>query len=456
MAPHVLVADGRAPARSELVARLRRAGFTALEAASGDEALALARAERPDVALLATDLPDRSGLDVLNHLARLDPAPAVLLVADEADAATALGALRRGAADLLERPLSEGRLREALDRVLPSRGVRRERDHLRDEVLRLRSGPVVGRSPGVRLVLEHVERVARTPRTTALVLGESGVGKELVARAIHERSDRRDAPFVAVNCAALSDSLLEAELFGYEPGAFTGGAPKGRDGLVAAAEGGTLFLDEIGELAPALQAKLLRVLQERAYRRVGGTRDRAMDARVVASTNRDLGARVAQGDFRADLYYRLNVLTLVVPPLRERPEDVGPLADHFLASFAGEFGKELPGFAAAARARLEAHAWPGNVRELRNTVERAALLAPGDAPVEEEHLALPASPDATDGEAAAAIPPLEVDDLSLRGVERALIRRVLHEAGGNRSRAARILGVNRTTLYNKLRALETA
>ena len=352
--------------------------------------------------------------------------------------------------------MSPERLCAGLARILPNRAVRRERDLLRTQILQLRSGPIIGDSAAIRLVLEHVERVAATPRTTALVLGESGVGKELVARAIHERSARHGGPFVAVNCAALSDSLLEAELFGYEPGAFTGGSPKGRDGLVAASEGGTLFLDEIGELAPPLQAKLLRVLQERTYRRVGATSDRALDARIVASTNRDLAAQVAAGEFRADLFYRLNVLTLVVPPLRDRREDVVPLAEHFLTGFAAEFGKQLDGFSDAALEHLVAHDWPGNVRELRNAVERASLLTPAGNLVEAEPLALGTAETSSDDVLEPQVPPLEIDDLSLQAVERALIHRVLRETDGNRSRAARILGVNRTTLYNKLRLFERA
>ncbi len=451
-AARVVVADRCPRARAELASWLRDEGHAVHEAEDGAAVLELARTEHLDAAILAVDLPDRSGLDVLAHLAQLDPAPAVLLVADRTDVQTAVSALRRGAADILERPLCEEHLREILGRSVPARAVRRERDTLRDEVLRLRAGPIVGRSPAIRLLLEHVERVAATPRTTALVLGEPGVGKELVARAIHERSARCDGPFVAVNCAALSESVLEAELFGHEPGALPDGSPRGRDGLVAAAEGGTLFLDEIGELPPALQAKLLGALQGRTFRRVGGSRDRAMDARVVASTHRDLAARVDAGAFRSDLYYRLNVLTLHVPPLRERPEDVVPLAEHFLRGFAVEFGKELPGFAADALERLTSHAWPGNVRELRNAVERAALLGTAGQPLEADHLAPEAR--APRIEPVPGPAPLEVEDLSLRSVERALIRRVLAETDGNRSRAARILGVNRTTLYNKLRVLE--
>ncbi|MEM8712295.1 MAG: sigma 54-interacting transcriptional regulator, partial [Planctomycetota bacterium] len=356
------------------------------------------------------------------------------------------------------------------ERTLAARGVKDERDRLREEVAQLRAGPIVGRSSVIGRVLEHVARVAATPRSTALVTGESGVGKELVARAIHDSSARAAGPFVALNCAALAEGLLEAELFGYEPGAFTGGDPKGRDGLFAAAKGGTLFLDELGELDLALQAKLLRVLQERTFRRVGGTLDLQMDARIVASTNRDLAQMVEAGTFREDLFYRLNVFSIVVPPLRARAEDVVPLAHHFLEHFGDELGRPFTGFSTGALRQLEQHAWPGNIRELRNAVERAAIMTPrGEIPA--EHLMLgPSGPAAALSSAHAgangAIPvepsPAEAadplaatqrfdeSDLHLGNMEAAMIRRALEVTQGNKGRAARALGIHRSTLYKKL------
>ena len=293
-----------------------------------------------------------------------------------------------------------------------------------------------------------------SPRTTVLVTGESGVGKELVARAVHEQSARAERPFVALNCAALAENLLEAELFGYEPGAFTGGRPAGHEGLIAAAEGGTLFLDEIGELALQLQAKLLRVLQERCYRRVGGNADRSMDVRIVASTNRDLVAMVEAGSFREDLYYRLNVLSIHIPPLRERPEDIAPISAHFLAQCSAELALEFADLSESALERLRGHRWPGNVRELRNAIERATVLC-RDGRVTPEHLEL-APPAATRGArregAQETLVQLPLESWELRRMEEALIRRALEEFSGNRSRAARELGINRATLYNKLRA----
>jgi transcriptional regulator with PAS, ATPase and Fis domain len=299
-------------------------------------------------------------------------------------------------------------------------------------------------------VFTAIERVAGTPRTTVLVTGESGTGKEIVAREIHRRSARADKPFVAVNCAGLADGLLEADLFGYAPGAFTGALPGGRDGLFAAAQGGTILLDEIGELDPNLQARLLRVLQERTFRPVGSTTDRPVDVRILAATNRDLGRMVAAGRFREDLYYRLNVLSIRVPPLRDRAEDVPLLASGFVALLAAEIGCAPRGLTPAASAALARHPWPGNVRELRNVVERAVLLA-RDGWIDAEHLGLEArgtEPGSDPGGASFSLP---ISDCSLRSVERALIERVLLDTAGNRSQAARVLGVNRTTLYNKLK-----
>jgi transcriptional regulator with PAS, ATPase and Fis domain len=297
-------------------------------------------------------------------------------------------------------------------------------------------------------VLVAVERSAAAPRTTVLLSGESGVGKELVARAIHTRSGRKDRPFVAVNCASLGEGLLEAELFGYAGGAFTGASPGGREGLFAAAEGGTILLDEIGELEHGLQARLLRVLQERAFRPVGSETERAMDVRIIAATNRDLGRMVAEGRFREDLYYRLNVLSIRVPALRDRREDIAPLARRFAADVSAELGLETRDLCAGALEQLARHSWPGNVRELRNVIERA-LVQSGGATITVEHLGLTDAVEAAPLSAGSLV--LDVPDRSLKSVERALIERVLTETSGNRSAAARVLGVNRATLYNKLR-----
>ncbi|TAJ23505.1 MAG: hypothetical protein EPO68_02900 [Planctomycetota bacterium] len=303
------------------------------------------------------------------------------------------------------------------------------------------------------VVMRQVERVAAAARITVLIDGESGVGKEVVARAIH-RASAPERPFVALNCAALPEGLLEGELFGHEAGAFTGACPKGRAGLLEAAGDGTLLLDEIGELPLSLQARLLRVLQEREFRRLGGHADLPLRARVIACTNRDLEAEVARGAFRADLYYRLNVMRIRVPALRERREDIEPLIEHFCLRACTEAGLAAPALAPADIERLRQAPWPGNVRELQNAIERLVLLGP-DAELAQS----PGNPAVSEVEAAAPqsrLDALAESDLSLEAMERALIRHVLGRTSGNRSRAARVLGVDRTTLYSKLRRYEIA
>jgi transcriptional regulator with PAS, ATPase and Fis domain len=306
---------------------------------------------------------------------------------------------------------------------------------------------LIGRSAGLLRVQDAIEKIARAPRTTVLVTGESGTGKELVARAIHVQSARANGPFVAVNCSLSTPELFASELFGHVPGAFTGALPRGHSGLLAAAEGGTLLLDEVGELAPSVQAQLLRVLQERTYRPVGGTSDVPMNVRLIAATHRDLPKLVAEGRFREDLWYRLNVAAIHLPPLRERLRDIPDLVEHLLARIAREHGLESSRISPAALEELERYSWPGNVRELAHALERAAIEAAGEC-IDTQHLqelrAMPVS--ASSGRYL-----LELDDLSLASAERALIARVLAESGGNRSRAARTLGLHRATLHAKLR-----
>jgi len=418
-------------------------GHDVEEAPSGRAALEGLRTNPRDLVLLDLHMEDGSGLETLPEIRRLPEAPAVIVLTGRADVHTAVEAMKAGAADFLQKPADATMLEAAIVRALRLRGVSRERDRLRADMNALRAGPILGTSRAMERVREAVARVAAAPRTTVLILGESGVGKELVAREIHARSARADGPFVALNCAAIAPELLEAELFGYEGGAFTGAVARGRDGLYAAAEGGTLFLDEVGELAPALQAKFLRVLQEKTYRRVGATADTVADVRILAATNRDLEVEIAAGHFREDLYYRLNVLSISVPPLRERRDDVALLAEHMRARFAAELGLDSPGFEAEALEQLRAHAWPGNVRELKNTVERALLHA-REGYITANDLGLVAG----DGALSAGA----LEGLTLEAAERVLIERALERCGGNRSQAARELGVNRVTLYKKLRA----
>ena len=444
MKVRILVVDDEAPLRRVLVELLRASGHDVDEAAGGRAALQSLRARPRDLVLLDLHMQDGGGLETLPEIRRLPDAPAVVVLTGRADVQSAVEAMKAGASDFLQKPADAAMLEAAILRALRLRLVSKERDMLRADLGALRAGPILGASRAIERVREAVVRTAAAPRTTVLILGESGTGKELVAREIHARSARADAPFVPLNCAAIAPELLEAELFGYEGGSFTGAVARGRDGLYAAAEGGTLFLDEVGELAPALQAKFLRVLQERSYRRVGGVADVEADVRILAATNRDLEAEIAAGRFREDLYYRLNVLSIAVPPLRDRKEDIPLLAEHLRARFAAELGVDNPGFEPEALERLRAHDWPGNVRELKNTVERALLNA-RESRIAVADLGLgggsPGSP------AAGAL-----EGLTLEAAERVLIERALERCKGNRSQAARELGLNRATLYKKLRA----
>ncbi|MCB9916188.1 MAG: sigma-54-dependent Fis family transcriptional regulator [Planctomycetes bacterium] len=394
---------------------------------------------------------DTADLGELAALCEPEHAPALILLSAFGSLDEAVEAVRAGAADFLAKPVSSDQLRVALERTLERRELLEENERLRADLgERYELGRLVSRSPEMRRVFETARAVADT-RATVLIQGESGTGKTLLARSLHRHSQRADAPFVEVNCGALPDSLLESELFGHVRGAFTG-AVKDRAGKFEAADGGTLFLDEVACASLELQVKLLRVLQDRVFERVGDTRTLEVDVRVVAASNRPLAEEVAAGRFREDLFYRLNVLELFVPPLRERPGDVLLLAERFLERFAAEYGREARRLSPEVAAILTRHAWPGNVRELENCVERAVLLARGpEVGVE----ALPAA-------LLAGAPPVGLPDLApavaprtlreaVEATEHALILRTLVQEGGSRKRTAELLGVNRTTLFNKMR-----
>ena len=436
-------------------------------------ALAAAKDQYPDIVLLDLRLPDGSGLDLVAKLRAIDPDLPVVLLTGHGSVDLAVEALKQGVTDFIEKPFKLERLRTTVNLLL-------EKQRLGRQVARL-SGKNQGRatmvahSPAMRRVMALVKRVAAVPATTVLIQGESGTGKELVARSIHERSARSGQQFVAINCAALSENLLEAELFGYEKGAFTGADSKGKQGLFEVADGGTVFLDEVGEMPLALQTKLLRALQERRFRRVGGLTDVDVDVRVVAATNRDLRAEVAAGRFRADLYYRLRVVPIVVPPLRERPEDIAPIAEHLLKRLAPELGRPGITLSPAAVAAMRAYAWPGNVREVANAVERAVICAEGDTItsddlVLDETLPIVASSTPTvvaeptsslapvPAAPAPALPPgtivIPPSQRNLAQIEALIVKAAMADAGGQKLRAAELLGINRSTLYSKLREVD--
>jgi len=408
--------------------------------------------ERQAYDAVVTDLrmPDEDGLALLRRARARDPQLPVILMTAHASVPTAVAAMRDGAFDYIEKPFDNGELKTLVDRALTVNRLHRENRYLRSE-LRSRYSPagIVAESAGMRDVLARCRRVAPTP-STVLITGESGTGKELVARAIHYHSNRVDGPFVAVNCAAFAEGLLESELFGHERGAFTG-AIGARPGVFERAHGGTLFLDEIGEVPEAFQAKLLRVLQEREVVRVGGASARPFDIRLVAATHRDLRADVASGRFREDFYFRLAVIPIHLPPLRERREDVLPLARHFLAKWNAEIGRQVKDLTPEVVGHLERADWPGNVRELENAIERGVVLAESSeiTLADIAAFASTASPESS---------PLDV----LRGangnlqafLDRAtadLIRHTLKDTGGARLETARRLGVERSTLYRMMR-----
>jgi|SRR5690606_12409018 len=418
-------------------------------ASSVDEALDALDRGGADVILLDLVMPGRSGLDMLRELAERGDGPPVVVVSATRAIPPAVEAMKLGAIDFVTKPFEVDALRIKVRQILAHRALEQEVVRLRDEVAgRARLGRLIGRSEVMRAVYRTIERVAGS-RANVLITGESGTGKELVARAVHELGPRRAAPFVVVNCAAIPEPLLESELFGHEKGAFTG-AHERRIGRFEAASGGTLFLDEIGELPLALQAKLLRAIQDRTIDRVGSAQPIPVDARVVAATNRELDKEVAAGAFRADLYYRIHVVPIALPPLRERREDIRLLADTFLARVRSEAQRGPRVIAPAAVTALERYAWPGNVRELENAIERAVALADGEslelADLPEE-IQLAARSDGLREAVRAGRVDLET---AVARFETDLIREALARTGGNQTRAAEQLGLTRRVLKLKM------
>ncbi len=433
----LLIVDDDDDMRDDLVQLFRKQGHEVTAAVSGEDALDKAAHARFDVALLDLHLPGISGIDVLAKLKEQQPELEALMLTAHSSIETAVEAMRRGAYDYLTKPFRaadlEVHIQKAFEKVQLQRREQQWLRHLSYESPRYR---LVGSSPAMRKVIGLIEKVAATD-STVLVRGASGTGKELVARALHSNSPRRTRPLVTINCAALQETLLESELFGHEKGAFTG-AVAAKPGLVEVAEGGTLFIDEIGEMAPGLQAKLLRVLEDGHYRRVGGTREMNADVRVVAATNRELAEEIKNGKFREDLYYRLNVVSIFLPPLRERREDIPELIEHFLTT--RQIGPLRSRVDAEALKALKAYAWPGNVRELANVLERAQILAENYV-ITVEDLPENVMMAAASSEAAAG------DPRHLSEVERRHVQAVLHEEKGNKVHAARVLGISRRSLY---------
>lgn len=447
--PKILVVDDDRDSRAAMAQLATQWGYRVASAPDGQEALALARGSRPDVILTDLIMPTMGGMNLLQSLKEAQPDCVVVIVTGQGSIDTAVEAIRCGAYDYIEKPLEPPRLRLLLQRALEKKRTEHEVESLRQVVRRLGpGGKFVGQSEAMRRVLELVQKVAPS-KASVIVTGQSGTGKEMVARAIHQLSPRRDKPFVAINCSAIPPSLMESEIFGAEKGAFTG-ADQRRLGQFELADEGTLFLDEIGELPHELQAKFLRVLEEERLRRLGGKGEVEVDVRVLCATNLDLKEEVRAGRFREDLFFRLNVFQIHLPPLRERAEDVPLLAAHFVAKFDRESGRRIQGIESRAMELLKAYSWPGNIRELRNALERAVILTDG-AQIGPDHL-----PPEIAGAAVAAEAIRLPLGRPMAEMERAYILGTLAKNGGNRTRTAALLGISEKTLYNRLKEYREA
>jgi DNA-binding NtrC family response regulator len=462
----VLIVDDEKLVRWSLRQKCEEWGYQAVEAENGQTALKLARNESPDLVLLDVRLPDIGGLEVLQQLKQNGDARAVIMITADPQLDDVKAALKLGAYDFVGKPIDFDELAVTTKNALEATKLKTEVEHLRGQVRR-KTGyhEVIGVSKKMTELMGFVRKVASSEATTILVQGESGTGKDLIAKAIHYESTRHEKPFVAINCSAIPEMLMEAELFGHERGAFTD-AKQMKKGLFEMADGGTLFLDEIGELSPLLQAKLLRVLEDQVIRRVGGVKDMQVDVRVIAASNRDLEKAVREGNFRQDLYYRLAIISIFLPPLRERKEDILPMVEFFIERYNRRFKKSIRGISEESRKLLLNHDWPGNVRELKNAIERAMILE------EEDSLRpayLPFSVGRTQGgmtafEAVAgetgpaladgrSLPRLSIPEggTSLEEVERALVEMAMRQANGNQTHAARLLDISRDALRYKLK-----
>jgi DNA-binding NtrC family response regulator len=446
MPKRVLVVDDEAASRKGLQVLLEKQGYRVESAATGAEALEKARGFRPTVVIADLVMPGMDGLELQRSLQEETPFATTIFLTGKGSIETAVQAMKAGAFDYLTKPVDVERLTFLLEKALDQARMGREVALLRRQVGTADRPALIGRSQAVKTVLRQIDQAAPSS-TPVLILGESGTGKEVVARTLHALSPRARAPFVGVNCAAIAESLLESEVFGHEKGAFTGAVER-RIGCFEMADGGTLLLDEVAEMHPAVQAKFLRVLEERTFRRIGGKVEIQVDVRVIAATNRDPEAAVREGKLRADLFYRLNVFPITLPPLRERREDIPLLVEAFLQEPAA--AEEAPPrvISPAALELLQGYAWPGNVRELRNVIERAILLADGGKTIEPSHLpeklrGLQTAPDT----APTLVIPLGT---TVEEAEKALILKTLELAGNNKTRSAGILGISVKTLHNKL------
>ncbi len=447
----VLIVDDEELIRWSLCKKLEKEGYATSATSTGAQALSLIATEEPQVVLLDQRLPDLDGIQVLEELKRISPGTIVIMMTAYGNISTAVQAMKLGAYEYVNKPIEFEEITLLISRAI-------EANRLQGEIVELRKryresygfSQILGESPAIQEILQDMHKIANSEASTVLIQGESGTGKELVARAIHYESRRLDKPFVAISCAALPETLLESELFGHEKGAFTD-AKHLKKGQLELAEGGTVFLDEIGEISPAIQVKLLRVLETRCFKRLGGTTDIELDARIMAATNRDLMAAMKDGSFRQDLYYRLKVISLRVPSLRERRGDIPLLANHFITHFNKEFGKKVTGIDEAAQNALRRYDWPGNVRELRNVIEHILILETAPK-IQLRHLPR----EITDGQTGEA----GISEIGLRlplagfpleEMERIMIQKALEANDGNQTRAAKWLSISRDALRYKMK-----
>jgi two-component system response regulator HydG len=452
----ILITDDDLAHRVMLKKLLNGWGYNVAEADDGSVAVEEVRKRSFDLILMDIRMMNVSGIEALEQIKQINPSIPVIIMTAYASVETAVKALKKGAYDYLTKPLDFDELQMAIVRATEHSRLKKENEYLKEKLgEKFDRRNIIGQSASMIKLLEVVEQVAAT-QATVLITGESGTGKEIIANAIHFNSNRRNAPFVKINCAALTETLLESELFGHEKGAFTG-ADKRREGKFVQADGGSIFLDEVSEMSPAMQVKLLRVLQERELTRVGGQDVIKIDVRLIAASNKDLKKEIREGRFREDLFYRLNVVTLDVPPLRERPEDIPLLAQAFLKTYAESNSKTIRGFTPQAMKKLVGYPWPGNVRELMNTVERAVVLSRTDT-VGEDDLIFTMADQTTSYDGSLQNmkhPVVGEENLSLEKVEKQKILEALESCRGNKSEAARRLGITRKTLRKKLEKYET-
>ena len=451
-AERILIVDDEKLLRWSLRERLMKEGYEVIEADSGAAARAVLAQDEADLLLLDYRLPDTTGVELLKEASRSHPDAPVILMTAYSTVETAVEAIKLGAFDYINKPFNQEALVLIVRKALETSRLRREVQQLRrQQEERFGLSNIVGGSAAMLEVFKMITKVGRSAATTVLITGESGTGKDLVAKAIHYASDRAAGPFMNITCSALPENLLESELMGHERGAFTD-AKSAKQGLFELADGGTVFLDEIGDMGILLQAKLLRFLEEKTFRRVGGVRDIKVHLRVIAATNRDLAKAVRESHFREDLYYRLKVIPIVLPPLRERPDDVPLLANHFVDQFNREFRKKCRGVDETAMDLLQRHSWPGNVRELKNVIERAMILEDkeflGEVDLPEEIRGTPVVPAAAGGSGLFRLPD---GGYPMERMEEDMVRQALQISAGNQTRAARMLAISRDALRYKIK-----